>query len=63
MDHATEPAPDGGHYTPEVHREIGRALAPVILDWASQQAHLSPATVDNVSPAAAETPRRTLTPS
>jgi hypothetical protein len=28
-----DPSPDGGHFSPEVHREVGRALASVILDW------------------------------
>ena len=40
MDLEGEPAPDGGHYTPEIHREVGRALAQVILEWASDQPHL-----------------------
>jgi len=35
-----EPAPDGGHYTPEVHREVGRAMAQVIREWADDQPHL-----------------------
>jgi hypothetical protein len=55
-----EPAPDGGHYTPEVHREIGRALARVVLEWASHQAHLAPPRVEVVSTAAPVTPPRTL---
>ena len=35
-----EATPDGGHYTPEVHREIGRGMARVILEWAENQPHL-----------------------
>jgi hypothetical protein len=44
MDLEDEPAPDGGHYTPEVHREVGRALTSVILEWASNQPHLKTST-------------------
>jgi hypothetical protein len=32
--------PDGFHYTPELHRQIGIALAHEIEDWASTQRHL-----------------------
>jgi hypothetical protein len=31
--------PDGYHYTPLMHREVGRALAAEILAWADGQAH------------------------
>jgi hypothetical protein len=36
----TSPSPDGAHYSPEVHRAVGRALAGVILEWAADQPHL-----------------------
>lgn len=36
-----EPTPDGGHYTPTVHRAVGEGLARVILEWAADQPHLS----------------------
>jgi hypothetical protein len=32
--------PDGGHFTPEVHRATGTALAAEILAWAETQEHL-----------------------
>lgn len=32
--------PDGFHYSPELHRAIGRALAASIMDWADTQDHL-----------------------
>ena len=35
-----EPAPDGGHFTPAVHRAVGQELAQVILDWSEGQPHL-----------------------
>lgn len=35
--------PDGFHYTPELHRAIGEALAHEILVWADTQPHLRPA--------------------
>lgn len=34
-------APDGFHYSPEMHRHIGNALALEIEDWASTQPHLA----------------------
>lgn len=37
-----EIAPDGGHYTPTVHRAIGEGLAAEILAWAATQPHLRP---------------------
>ena len=37
-----EVCPDGGHYTPEAHQAIGRALTDLILDWAKTQPHLRP---------------------
>ena len=40
MDLDDEPTPDGGHFSPPVHREVGRALARVILGWAADQPHL-----------------------
>lgn len=40
LDLEGEPAPDGGHYTPAVHRAVGRELAQVILDWSEDQPHL-----------------------
>lgn len=33
--------PDGFHYSPELHREIGIALAQQIEEWADTQPHLS----------------------
>jgi hypothetical protein len=36
--------PDGYHYTPEMHREVGRELASCILEWARTQSHLEPGT-------------------
>jgi hypothetical protein len=35
--------PDGSHYSPELHRQIGRALADEIEAWAGTQPHLTPA--------------------
>jgi hypothetical protein len=32
--------PDGGHFSPQVHKMIGQALAREILDWADCQEHL-----------------------
>jgi hypothetical protein len=32
--------PDGGHYTPEIHRAVGEAMTRVISDWADTQPHL-----------------------
>ena len=40
MDLQGEPTPDGGHFSPAVHREVGRALAGVIQRWAAEQPHL-----------------------
>jgi hypothetical protein len=37
-----EPTPDGFHYAPMLHREIGRALADEVLAWAAKQPHLAP---------------------
>ncbi len=33
--------PDGGHFTPELHRAVGEAMAAVILEWAALQPHLA----------------------
>ncbi len=33
--------PDGSHYSPELHRHIGQALAKEISDWAETQPHLA----------------------
>jgi hypothetical protein len=33
--------PDGSHYSPTLHRHIGRALAAEIEDWADTQPHLA----------------------
>lgn len=41
LDLEGHPTPDGGHFTPTVHRAVGEALAEVILEWADGQAHLS----------------------
>jgi hypothetical protein len=41
-----EPAPDGGHFTPAVHRAVGRGMAQVILEWSSQQPHLHGAPIN-----------------
>jgi hypothetical protein len=35
-----DPCPDGGHYTPEMHRAVGEAVADVVLEWAEKQPHL-----------------------
>jgi hypothetical protein len=35
-----EPTPDGGHFTPYVHRAIGQGLAEVIFEWSQTQPHL-----------------------
>ncbi|WP_203336326.1 SGNH/GDSL hydrolase family protein [Nocardioides limicola] len=32
--------PDGFHYTPELHREIGHRLGAVVAEWADTQPHL-----------------------
>lgn len=37
-----DPTPDGGHFSPSVHREVGRALAGVIKQWAAERPHLLP---------------------
>jgi hypothetical protein len=34
--------PDGFHFSPEMHRAVGRELAREILDWADTQSHLQP---------------------
>lgn len=34
------PTPDGGHFTPELHGEIARALAEVVLTWLAGQPRL-----------------------
>jgi hypothetical protein len=36
--------PDGYHYTPAMHRAVGRELARQIVSWADGQAHLDPGT-------------------
>jgi hypothetical protein len=36
-----EAMPDGGHFSPKVHRAIGTAMAAEILAWAKQQPHLA----------------------
>jgi hypothetical protein len=41
MDLPDGPTPDGGHYTPPVHRAVARAMAAEILEWASTQPHLA----------------------
>jgi hypothetical protein len=46
MDLDGEPAPDGGHYSPAVHRAVGQAFAHVIQEWAAHQPHLRPVTAD-----------------
>ena len=33
--------PDGSHFSPEMHRHIGAALAREIGDWAETQPHLA----------------------
>jgi hypothetical protein len=40
MDVEGDPTPDGGHFSPAVHREVGRALAGTIQQWAAEQPHL-----------------------
>lgn len=40
-----EATPDGFHYSPGMHREIGTALAEQVAEWADTQPHLS-ATAD-----------------
>jgi hypothetical protein len=35
-----DPCPDGGHFTPEMHRAVGEELARVALEWAEKQPHL-----------------------
>ncbi len=35
-----DPCPDGGHYTPEVHRAVGEELAKVVFEWTEKQPHL-----------------------
>jgi hypothetical protein len=35
-----EATPDGGHYTPALHRAVGEELAREILAWADTQSHL-----------------------
>lgn len=34
--------PDGYHYTPQMHRAVGRELAAQVLSWAEGQSHLEP---------------------
>lgn len=40
LDLEGHPTPDGGHFSPTVHRAVGEAMADVILEWANGQAHL-----------------------
>jgi hypothetical protein len=40
LDEGRDPVPDGSHYTPEVHRAVGRAMARTIVEWAADQPHL-----------------------
>jgi hypothetical protein len=40
MDLDDEPTPDGIHYIPAVHREVGRGIAQVVLEWADGQPYL-----------------------
>ena len=35
-----DPCPDGGHFTPEMHRAVGEELGRVALEWAEKQPHL-----------------------
>ena len=44
-----EPAPDGGHFTPAVHRAVGGAFAKLILEWAAHQTHLHVPAVNGAS--------------
>lgn len=39
--------PDGFHYSPELHREVGRELARAIEEWAQGQPHLTTASADS----------------
>lgn len=49
LDLDEEPAPDGGHFSPVVHRAVGSALAQVILEWAAHQPHLRAPALDGRS--------------
>lgn len=40
-DDRTAATPDGFHYTPELHDDIGRAFAEIINEWAQGQPHLT----------------------
>ena len=40
LEEGRDPVPDGSHYTPEVHRAVGRAMARTVLGWAEDQPHL-----------------------
>jgi hypothetical protein len=44
-----DPTPDGGHFSPTVHRAVGRALAQVILEWSAHQSHLQLPSVNGAS--------------
>ena len=35
-----DPCPDGGHFTPEMHRAVGEAVAEIVVEWADKQPHL-----------------------
>lgn len=41
-DDATAATPDGFHFTPDLHREIGRGLADRVMDWVDSQPEPAP---------------------
>jgi hypothetical protein len=50
VDDPDDACPDGGHFTPPLHRAVGEAMAAVILEWASHQTHLDLDTYRSWSP-------------
>jgi hypothetical protein len=40
VDDGKDVCPDGGHYTPPLHRAVGEEVAGIVIDWADKQHHL-----------------------
>lgn len=61
FDSIEEATPDGAHFCPRLHREVGRVLSEEVLAWAQTQPHLNGAAAlppAPVRPARARRPRR-----
>lgn len=59
VDDPDDACPDGGHFTPPLHRAVGEAMAAVIVEWASHQTHLD---LDGYRAWSAELERGRLSP-